>query len=201
MLAFLLQGITLGFSAAVSPGPFQAYLIGQSLRQGWRRTLPASLAPLITDGPIIALMLLLLTSLPDTFLRAIRILGGGFVIYLAWKAFQTWRTFWSNPIVPQEAGQRTLLQAIAMNFLSPGPYLFWSLLAGPALIRGWNERPAHGLAFILGFYATLVGGLVATIVLFSAARQLGPKVNRALIGVSALALFGFGVYQLVQGIA
>jgi hypothetical protein len=35
--------------------------------------------------------------------------------------------------------------------------------------------------------------------LFCTARQLGPKVNRALLGISAIALACFGVYQLWRG--
>ena len=200
MFAYLLQGITLGLSAAATPGPLQAYLIGHSLRHGWQRTLLPTMAPLISDGPIIALMLFLLTSLPDGFLRIIRIVGGGFVIFLAWRSFQAWRNFRTQDVNTESVQQKSLLQAVAMNFLSPGPYLFWSQLAGPVLIRGWSEKPGFGVSFILGFYATLIGCTILIVVLFSAARQFGPKVNRALIGLSALALFGFGVYQLIQGI-
>lgn len=86
-----------------------------------------------------------------------------------------------------------------MNFLSPGPYLFWSLIGGPALLRGWQLAPANGLGFLFGFYFAMVGGLALLIVLFDRARQLGPQVSRILLGISALALTGFGVYQLIEG--
>jgi hypothetical protein len=42
--------------------------------------------------------------------------------------------------------------------------------------------------------------LTGIILLFGLARELGPKVNRALIGISAIALFLFGLYQLWLGI-
>ena len=38
MWLYLLQGIGFGFAAASQPGPFQTYLISQSISQGWRRT-------------------------------------------------------------------------------------------------------------------------------------------------------------------
>ena len=66
MLAYLLQGLGYGFAAAVQPGPFQTYVMSQALERGWRRALPAALAPLISDGPIIALTLLVLTRLPPS---------------------------------------------------------------------------------------------------------------------------------------
>jgi threonine/homoserine/homoserine lactone efflux protein len=138
-LAYLLQGLSLGLSAAASPGPFQAFIIGQTLKNGWRRTLPAAFAPLISDGPIIALMVLLLTRMPPAVLRAIQIAGALYVLYLGWRTFQAFRQF--RPVSVPDATGRTLWQAVAANFLSPGPYIFWSLLAGPILVRGWRQSP------------------------------------------------------------
>jgi threonine/homoserine/homoserine lactone efflux protein len=200
MLTYLLQGAALGFSGAVSPGPFQAYLISQSLRLGWRKALPAVLAPLISDGPIIALVLLLLNNLPPAFLRVLQIAGGFFVLYLGWKSFQAYRNF--QPADPSAPGaeRQNLYQAALMNFLSPGPYIFWSILAGPILVRGWQQSPGLGLVFLAGFYILMVGTLAVLVLLFGAARQIGPRVNRIMIGVSALALLGFGIYQLWQGV-
>jgi threonine/homoserine/homoserine lactone efflux protein len=196
---YLIQGLSLGVSAAASPGPFQAFLINRSLNLGWRRTLPGALAPLISDGPIITLVLLLLTRFPPLFLRGVQVVGGVYVIFLAWKSFQSFRAI-AAPI-PEAAPptRQTLWQAVAMNFLSPGPYLFWSLLAGPLLVRGWGERPLFGVTFVAGFYTALVGGMALLVVLFGAARELGPRANRALLGLSAVLLLGFGLLQLWQG--
>ncbi|NTW94980.1 MAG: lysine transporter LysE, partial [Chlorobiaceae bacterium] len=46
MLTYLIWGIGYGFAAAMQPGQFQAYLMAQTLRQGWRKTLPMIFAPL-----------------------------------------------------------------------------------------------------------------------------------------------------------
>ncbi|NJN95941.1 MAG: hypothetical protein HC875_18455 [Anaerolineales bacterium] len=45
MILYFLQGLTLGLSATAAPGPFQAFLLGQALKHGWKQTLPATLAP------------------------------------------------------------------------------------------------------------------------------------------------------------
>jgi threonine/homoserine/homoserine lactone efflux protein len=200
MLTYLLQGAALGFSGAVSPGPFQAYLISQSLRLGWRRALPAVLAPLISDGPIIALVLLLLNNLPPAFLRVLQIAGGFFVLYLGWKSFQAYRRFQPVDLNAPGVERQNLFQAALMNFLSPGPYIFWSILAGPILVQGWQQSPGFGLVFLAGFYFLMVGTLAVLVLVFGAARQIGPRVNRLMIGISALALLGFGIYQLWQGV-
>jgi threonine/homoserine/homoserine lactone efflux protein len=197
---YLLSGLSLGLSAAASPGPYQAYTIGLTLRSGWRRALPAAAAPLVTDGPIIALVLLVLTRVPAEFLRLIQIAGGGFVLYLAWKTLQAYRQFQPDAVISSSENRRSLWHAVLMNFLSPGPYIFWSLMAGPTLLRGWNQSPLLGLSFIGGFYLALVGGMLLLILVFGAARGLGTRVNRAMLGLSALALLGFGVFQLWQGL-
>jgi hypothetical protein len=83
--------------------------------------------------------------------------------------------------------------------LNPNPYLAWSLVMGPLLLRGWREDPANGVALVVGFYVTLISTTGGIILLFVAIRRLGPKVNRILIGVSAIALAGFGLYQIWLG--
>ena len=55
------------FAAALQPGPLQAYLLASVAQRGWKRTLPAALSPLLSDGPIILVVLLVLTRLPDSF--------------------------------------------------------------------------------------------------------------------------------------
>ncbi len=199
MFAYLLQGMALGISGAASPGPFQAFLLSQTMRNGWRRTLPAALAPLFSDGPIIALVLLALTRLPDGFLRALQVAGGLFILYLAWSAYRVARGPIDPVGGPAESGQRSLAKAIVMNALNPNPYLFWGIVAGPILLDGWRRSASLGVSFVVGFYGALVGGFAALVILFATAGRLGSRVRRVLNGLSAVALFLFGLYQLWQG--
>jgi threonine/homoserine/homoserine lactone efflux protein len=201
MFIYVLQGVGYGFSGAVQPGPFQTYLISRALRQGWRRALPAALSPLISDGPIIALALWLLSYLPQGWERVLYIVGGLFVLALAWGAYRSWRDYGpAAPISDGSAPRVGLLQAALMNALSPGPYLYWGLVTGPILLSAWRAAPGHAIGFLVGFYGAMVGGLVGVIVLFSTARRFGPRVTRGLVGVSAVALAAFGLLQLWQGI-
>ncbi len=199
MLAFFLQGAVLGFSAAVSPGPFQAYLLAQTVQNGLRRTLPSAFAPLLSDGPIIALVLLALAQAPGWLLRALQVAGGLFVLYLAWGAY---RAFRRPPTLapPSDTTGRNLLKAVVANALSPGPWIFWTVIAGPILVRAWGQAPGWALGFVGGFYGAMISALAGLIVLFATARRLGPGVTHALGGVSALALLGFGLYQLWSGL-
>ena len=199
MARYLLFGITYAFAAAVQPGPFQSYLISQALSKGWRHTLPAALAPLLSDGPVIVLVLLLLTNMPGSLVQILQIAGGAFLLYLAAGAFRAWRAYDVTKVVAAQASQQTVLKAALVNILNPAPYLGWSLVMGPLLLAGWRETPANGIALLVGFYGTMVISLAGIIVLFAAARNLGPQVSRALLGVSALALACFGVYELWLG--
>ena len=200
MWLYILQGIGYGFSAAVLPGPYQAYLISQTLSRGWKRTLPAALAPLISDGPIIALCLLVLSQVPAWFERILHFAGGAFILYLVHGAYKAWREYDVNSAVAETGSQGSVLKAALMNTLSPGPYIYWSLVTGPILIQGWRETPIFGVGFMAGFYVAMLSSLCAIILVFGLARQIGPRVNRVLLGISILALFCFGVYQLWQGI-
>src|SRR5919108_3134723 len=101
MWLYILQGIGYGLAAAAQPGPFQTYLISQTLLKGWKRTLPAAFAPLLSDGPIIALCLLVLSQIPLWLQRFLYIAGGLFVLYLSYSAYKSWKHFTST-VVPTE---------------------------------------------------------------------------------------------------
>lgn len=200
MLVYLSQGLILGGTAAAQPGPFQAYLLSQTVQNGWRRTLPAAFAPLISDGPIIILVLFVLTQTPDWFLSVLQIAGAFFLLYLAYGAYKAFRTAAAAQPVVAASTQQGLFKAALMNALSPNPYIFWATIAGPIVIEGWRQGPGYGLSFVIGFYLTLVGGFMAFIALFAVTRRIDPRMNRVLSALSAVALLAFGLYQLWLGI-
>jgi threonine/homoserine/homoserine lactone efflux protein len=199
MVRYLIFGITYAFAAAVQPGPFQSYLVSQTLSRGWRHTLPAAFAPLLSDGPVIVLVLLVLTNMPSGLVQILQIAGGVFLLYLAAGAFRAWRAYDVSKVALAQASRQTVLKATLVNLLNPAPYLGWSLVMGPLLLAGWRETPANGVALLAGFYTTMVASQAGIIMLFAAARNLGPQVSRALLGVSALALACFGLYELWLG--
>lgn len=200
MWLYLVQGISFGFAAAAQPGPFQTYLISQSLARGWRRTLIAAFAPLVSDAPVIAICLFVLSQIPAWFERFLHLASGMFLVYLALGAYKAWKTFDSNLPSTELVNQKSLLNASLVNLLSPGPYLFWSLITGPILLASWRESPSLGISFLLGFYTAFTSSLISLIVVFGVMRQFGLKFNRALLGISAFALFCFGLYQAWLGL-
>ena len=124
MWIYLLQGVGYGLAAASQPGPFQTYLISQTLTRGWKRTLPAALAPLVSDGPIILLCVLVLSQVPAWMQRILYIAGGLFILYLAYDTYNSWKNFDSRLPSLEIGTQQSILKAALMNALSPGPYIF-----------------------------------------------------------------------------
>ncbi|HSK10438.1 MAG TPA: LysE family transporter [Vicinamibacterales bacterium] len=201
MLSYLIFGASYAFAAAMQPGQLQAYLISRAIANGWRRTLPAALAPLLSDVPVIVLVLIVLTQVPPLFVNVLRLVGGVFLLYLAAGALRASRAGESElarHALPATA-HRTFLEAVLVNVLNPNPYLGWALVLGPLLLEAWAKSPGAGIALLVAFYVTLVAASAGIVMLFALARSLGPRVARGLLGVSATALAAFGAYQLWAG--
>ena len=199
MWSYLLQGILFGFAAAAQPGPLQTYIISESLAKGWKKSIQAAFAPLVSDGPIIALCLLVLSQVPTWFQKFLYVAGGSFVLYLAYGAYNSWKNFDTRLARSDPVKGQSVFKAAFVNVLSPGPYIFSSLVTGPILVTGWRETPAFGIIFMLGFYVTFIFLLILLIFVFGTLSNLGEKIQRGLIGLSAGALFCFGLYQLWLG--
>ncbi len=200
MYEYIILGITFAFAAAVQPGPLQTYIISQAILKGWRRTLPAAFAPVLSDAPIILFVLLILGNLPGVFLNILQIVGGFFLLYLAYNSYKSWKYFTEEEDKVVSKNQ-TLFKAVVVNLLNPNPYLGWSLVMGPLLLKGWNENPTNGIVLVVSFYVTIIISLAITIILASFATQkLGEGSSKVLIGISAIALACFGLYSLLIGI-
>ncbi len=203
MLALITRGLSLGFTAGMLPGPLQAYIIQTALTFGWRKSLIVALSPLITDAPIIVLILFVLSQFPPDFVRIVQVAGGLFVLWLAWGAWKSLRAGALIGAVSSDAPvslRQVLTRAVMMNFLSPGPYVFWGTVNGPLLLEGLRESIWHGIAFLVAFYGSFLGVLVALMLLIDRLRNMGARANRALLAGTALLLTIFGVTLFWQGI-
>jgi threonine/homoserine/homoserine lactone efflux protein len=203
--ALLAQGLTLGFSASASPGPFQALLLARAARLGPRRALHLALVPLASDPPVIAACLLALAGLPGGLLRLLSVAGGAFLVWLGGSAL---RALWGSRHDPETAGGPAATpaaggfwSAVLVNLLNPNAWIFWSLVGGPILAGALRQAAPHPLAFLGGFYLALTATNAATVLVFGAVGRLGPRAARTLGGLSALAFLVLGLMQLWQGAA
>ena len=200
MLSYIIIGITYSFAAAMQPGPFQAFIISQTIKNGWKNTLPAAFAPIISDVPVIIIVLLLLSAVPTWLIYLLQIAGGLVLLYLAYSSFITFLKYDLERKVKESQSGSSLGKAVLVNFLNPGAWLGWSLILGPIFIKSYSQSSAYGIAFLISFYSTMVLSQIGIIILFGLAKNLGRKVTRITLGISAIALAGFGIYQLWQGV-
>jgi len=198
MVEYSLIGFGFAFAAVVQPGPLQAFLVSRVAATGWKRTLPACLAPLISDVPIALLVLLVLGQLSERILHLLRASGGGVLLYFAYVALRQWRQ--TDALETHRSAPRTLLDAVLVNLINPHPYIGWSLVLGPTALAAWHEQPLFGVMVIGSFYVTMVAMLALFIFLVGTVRFLGSRGQRGLLGASVFALAVLGLYLLFMGI-
>lgn len=194
----LLVGISYALSAGLQPGPLQAFYLAKVSEIGWRRTLPAAFAPLISDGPIALVAILLLRFLPASFRSWLQLGGGLLLLYLAWTAIHNTRQDQPDEQFNPKSTPRTIGQAALINLFNPNPYLGWSLVMGPAVIAAWDAGPGLALALLLSFYITMIGTSLILIYLMGQALLIGPGSRRTLSLLSGLLLLVLGSYFLIQ---
>jgi threonine/homoserine/homoserine lactone efflux protein len=126
----------------------------------------ASMAPIITDGPIIIAALFLVTQVNqiDSVVGLISIIGGGYLIWLAIKILKIKEINISKSL----NSYSSLSTAVKVNLLSPYPYLFWFTVGGSYLALG---TVVESVLFVVVSIGTLV--LSKMLVAFVASRFRG----------------------------
>jgi threonine/homoserine/homoserine lactone efflux protein len=189
----LLFGLSLGFIAGISPGPLMTLVLSESLRRGFRAGAITSMAPLISDTPVIILSLVALRQVPESFLAVLTLAGGGLVIFLGVRTIAEARTLSENDELG-EAGGGDLLKAALVNLLNPHPWLFWITVGAPFLLQAWDQAPWQAVAFLASFTGLLVGTKV--VIAWAAAhgrRFMTERWYRLVIGGCGVLLVGLGL--------
>ena len=199
MTTLLSSAVVYGLSAGFSPGPLLALVISQTLRYGVREGVKASMAPLVTDLPIILVSVLILRSLSDSrfILGCISMAGGLFVTYLAYECFRTVRL----EMADLDGGPQSLGKGAAVNALNPHPYLFWLTVGGPSVIRAWADSPLGAVAFVAVFSGSIVGSKVMIAAMVGKSKHvLSGKAYGIVMRVLGLLLLIFAVLLFKDGV-
>ena len=168
-LTFLISGIVFGLSGGLAPGPLLTLVITETLKHGIRDGVKVSLAPLITDLPIILVSVLLLSRLANIhfLLGLISLCGAAFLVYLGFESI----SFRGAELSAVSMTPQSLKKGIVANFLNPSPYLFWFSIGAPLVIKAVDVSLLAAIFFITGFYVLLVGSKVIVAVLVGKSRQ------------------------------
>jgi len=191
-LEALALGLSLGLGAGLTPGPMTALAVSTTLERGLRAGVQVACAPLVTDGPILLLALWVLRGLPAPVVAALATAGG---LYLVWLGLRTARSA-GRPRAGASASGRLaeLRRAVAVNFLSPTPYLFWVGVGSPIVREAWTRSPLAAVAFLAPFFGLLVGSKVAVAWAVAAGgRRLSERGYQRAAQVAGYLLSGTGL--------
>ena len=177
MITFLTMGAVFGLTAGISPGPLLTLVISETLRHNRKEGVKIAIAPLITDVPIVLLTIFLLSKMSgsEMILGIISVLGGVFIAYLGYDSIRNR----GIEVETRNPRPRSMRRGIIVNMLSPHPYIFWLMVGAPVTLRAYQSDPAAAFAFILAFYAMLVGSKVAIALLVDRSKAF--LKNRAFI--------------------
>jgi threonine/homoserine/homoserine lactone efflux protein len=194
MNEFFLSALSFGLASGIKPGPLGIVVIQQTLSRGLPAGVRASLAPLITDGPIIIAALWLLSRFKSINLlaAAMSLVGGVYLLWLAVKMFRVRDISLSEKL----RSEGSLATAVKVNLLNPGPYLFWFTVGGSYIIRGTASESA---VFVITAIGALIASKVAVAVL--ASRFLPALESRGyLLTMKFLAatMVSFGLLSVVK---
>ncbi len=159
MISILTVACLLGLSAGVAPGPLLMLVISETLQHDIKSGIKVAFSPLITDFPIIILTLFLSASLTelDLVLGIISIVGGCFILYLAYNNLCIKAVDIDQQKIKKPA---SLIKGMAANLLSPHPYLFWLTVGAPMVHKAMKESVFTAILFIIFFYICLVGSKI-----------------------------------------
>ncbi len=155
---FLGSGILLGIAAGISPGPLLPLVVSETLKFGHKEGIKLSLAPLITDPPIVLASYFIVRHYANNelLLGTISCLGGLFLLFLAYE------NIFYKPVADDKTIKkpRSLQKGIVVNALNPHPYLFWILVGAPILVNASKLSSFAIVLFLAGFYSMLVGSKI-----------------------------------------
>jgi threonine/homoserine/homoserine lactone efflux protein len=158
MIEFLSTGTLLGLAAGFSPGPLLVLVISETLRHSVKEGVKVSLAPTITDAPILLVALFVLTQLSNfnLVLGIISILGGFFVLYLGYESLRTK----GIELNLEEQSSHALKKGVITNALNPHPYIFYMTVGAPLVFKALDENVLNAAAFLGSFLFFLVASKV-----------------------------------------
>jgi len=142
--------VTLAFVASITPGPNNLMLLASGMNHGTRKSLPhlagvsLGFAFLIF---VIAVGLGTVFERYDSVELALRVVGGAYLAYLAWKIFNTSAVATSN----SEAAPMTFVQAAVFQWVNPKAWVM-ATTASSTLLVGTGSVVAGAATLTSGFW-------------------------------------------------
>ena len=198
-ITFFITGIVLGIAGTISPGPLLTLVISETLKYNLKEGIKISIAPLITDGPIILFIFIVLKKLANynIVIGIISIIGSIYLMHLAYQNISIKRI----RIDTKEFKSNSVKKGILANFLNPYPYIFWIFVGGPILVKTYEAGVLSPIAFLLAFYTAVVGTLISIAFIVQRFRNfLNTKIYTYIVKILGLILVVFSFIFLKEGL-
>lgn len=133
VIPIMATAVVLGTTSGLSPGPLLTLVVAESFQRGFRSGAAVAIAPLITDAPIVLLMVLLANSLSSMnyVIGILYLAGSAYLAYLSVEIFQI-----KGMEVDTTSGVRvSFMKGVVANLLNPAPYIFWLTVGAPLLLQ------------------------------------------------------------------
>lgn len=199
MIHYLTIGTILGLSAGLAPGPLLALVVSETILHDIKAGIKVALAPLVTDLPIIVLTVFILSRLSgfQGILGVISLAGGLLVMVMGIQGLRARGLEFDI----QKAQPKSLTKGILVNILSPHPYLFWLSVGAPTMTRANDQHVFAAAAFVISFYALLIGSKIALAVLVGKSKTiLKGRVYIYTMKFLGLALCALAVFLFKDGL-
>jgi threonine/homoserine/homoserine lactone efflux protein len=193
-----IAALTFGLIAGLKPGPLGIYVVSQTLQKGIRSGFLSSLAPLITDGPIIALALLLTLSIEEQKLAIsiISIIGAIYLANISYKTLANTKEVSFNS-GSEESAIDGLFTSVKINLLNPSPYLFWLTIGGSYIVNG--TRLEAGVFISVALVTLCITKFIVALLVLALGSRFNPKAYSILLKTLALPLIYFSISLFYKG--
>ncbi|MDR1269749.1 MAG: LysE family transporter [Planctomycetaceae bacterium] len=152
--SFLWKGILLGIHAGISPGPVTTLLVTESLLHGRRAGMKIAFVPVLTDLPVVAVIIPLLYYLTfdaTTVIAVISMVGALILCGFSYESFSVTESRYERG----EVSRISLWKAVGMNFFNPNLYIYWITICGPLAVSGLYRGWATMFLFLATFYISI----------------------------------------------
>ena len=202
-VGILASAFGLGAALGLLPGPVQLLLLTEATRGGIRRGFTAMAG---TNGTFGLELLVLAAGLSvlvpgETALRVLKVVGGGFLLLLAWDAFRPAIRPSEDGPAASRSGSTPFLKGVFAVLLNPGAWVFLATTAS-ALFATAVTKGGRPLS-LLSAVAMVVGiALVdaSMVLLGGGVRRFRAAGARWLTPILACGLAAFGILLVIQGI-
>ncbi len=194
LINYILTGLFLGITAGVSPGPLMAVLISETLKGNIKNGLIISIIPVITDIPLILLIIFILKKFENlnVIFDILYVIGGTILIYLGFKDLLIKKISLNFEISKFSSFRKGLIT----NLSNPHPYIFWIFIGVPFVVEGNVHQM---ISFILSFFIGIVSSKILIALTVEKSKTFIESKNYIyIVKISGIILITFGFMLLTK---